>query len=250
MLIDAHVHFGIPEEGPQVHTPLTNPTDVQLKSMEVAGVDACVIMPMMMMTDYDYLANAVKEYPDKFIPVPLVDPWHFKDIKGAVRHFIEDMGMCGIKLRPTGQRFNIDDYYFLGPLYEICSELEVPLTIHTGDDVANTPLQCQDIATRYPKLTLVMAHAGWRTLTWQAIEAAKNCPNIILDQTAGHSLQLKRALEVLGPERIIFGSDAPYMDVRVEIVKVKTAVHDARAQKLILGENVKKIWRRSTIWDK
>lgn len=243
MIVDAHVHFGEPE-GPAVHTPLKYTTEMLLKAMEVAGVDISVIIPILQFTDYEYLSRAAREYPDKFIPVAMIDPWHFKDIKGTVRHFVEDLDFCGIKLRPTGQRFNIDDYYLLAPLYEICSELNLPIIIHTGDEVANTPIQCQDIATRYPDLTISMAHAGWRTLTWQAIEAAKKCPNIYLDQTAGHSLQLRRALDELGPHRLIFGSDSPYMDVRVEMTKVETAVQDPNARKLILGENAIKVFGR------
>ncbi len=242
MVVDAHVHFGIPNEGAGAHTPVKYTEEMLLEAMEVAGVDVSVIMPLLQVSDYDYLINAYKRHPRKFIPVAMVDPWAFADIREAVQRFF-DMGFRGIKLRPTGQRFTIDDYYFLGPLYEICSDLALPITIHTGEDVANTPLQCHDIAVRYPQLTVVVAHAGWRTLTEQAIEAARRCPNIILDETSGHSLQLRRAVEELGPSRIVMGSDSPYMDVRVEIVKVRTAVEDHDAQRAILGENAMKVWK-------
>ena len=112
------------------------------------------------------------------------------------------------------------------------------LMIHSGDDVTSTPLQVEEILRFYPKLTVSIAHAGFRTLADEAIRVAQRNKNVILDQTAATSQQLRDALASVEPERIIWGSDSPYMDERVELEKIRVGVEDPVIRDKILGENI------------
>ena len=66
---------------------------------------------------------------------------------------------------------------------------------------------------------------------------------MILDQTAATSQQFRDALENIEPERIVWGSDSPYMDERVELEKTRVAIadQDRHIQELIMGENILRI---------
>ena len=77
-----------------------------------------------------------------------------------------------------------------------------------------------------------------RNVADDAIRVAQRNKNVILDQTAASSQQLRDALAAIEPERIIWGSDSPYMDERVELEKIRVGVEDPKIREMILGENV------------
>ena len=55
-----------------------------------------------------------------------------------------------------------------------------------------------------------MAHLGLPDLWWEAIATAKRHPNVYLETAGAHSLSIKRAVEILGPSKVLYGSDAPF----------------------------------------
>ena len=147
-------------------------------------------------------------------------------------------GVRGIKLRAPNEAFCLNSFDLLHGCFEACEELGMILMIHSGDDVTSTPLQVEEILRFYPKLTVSIAHAGFRTLADEAIRVAQRNKNVILDQTAATSQQLRDALASIEPDRIIWGSDSPYMDERVELEKIRVGVEDPVIRDKILGENI------------
>jgi predicted TIM-barrel fold metal-dependent hydrolase len=71
-------------------------------------------------------------------------------------------------------------------------------------------LQVGNLASRHPNVTFVMAHLGLPDLWWEAVAAAQRHRNIYLETAGAHSLSIKRSVELLGPERVLFGSDSPF----------------------------------------
>ena len=74
---------------------------------------------------------------------------------------------------------------------------------------------------------------------------AESCKNIILD-TCSSTVDMgfvERAVERLGAERIVFGSDVPLFDPWCQLEKVKSAEIDEEDKRLILGENIARILR-------
>ncbi len=71
------------------------------------------------------------------------------------------------ELGPYGQGYRLDDADFLR-LAEACIRLDIPLNLHTNEEVghyypgkATTPLvHYYELAVRYPELKLILAHWG------------------------------------------------------------------------------------------
>jgi predicted TIM-barrel fold metal-dependent hydrolase len=84
----------------------------------------------------------------------------------------------------------------------------------------SNPLDLHAVALRYPRLRFVVPHFG-AGLFREALMLADLCPNVYLDTSSSNSwmryegLDLKtvfrRALEVAGPSRLIFGSDSSFL---------------------------------------
>lgn len=235
-IVNAHVHFGVPW-GPSCHLDVSYTPETLLRDMDRDGVDMSIILPLIFNYDIDWHLRCAREHSDRLIAYVMFNPWRHKDIKDEVRRW-KDGGARGIKLRPPSEGFNINSFDLLGELYQTCVDEELILMVHTGDDVSSTPLQCEEILHYFPDLRISLAHAGFRNVADEAIRVAQRNKGIILDQTAATSQQLRDALEAIEPERIIWGSDSPYMDERVELEKIRVGVEDPIVREKILGENI------------
>ncbi len=58
---------------------------------------------------------------------------------------------------------------------------------------------------------------------------------------------LSYAVSVLGPERIVYGSDAPGRDMAVQLAKVTSAPLSSEASALILGSNAQRLYARLVV---
>src|SRR5439155_16058795 len=77
-----------------------------------------------------------------------------------------------------------------------------------------------ELARRHPRARIVMAHLNGAGL--RGIEQIAECPNIVVDTSGGdpESRIVETAVAVLGPQRVVFGSDAPIRHFMVTLGKV------------------------------
>src|SRR5947208_8572454 len=83
----------------------------------------------------------------------------------------------------------------------------------------SNPLDLHAIALRHPKVPFIVPHFGAGYLR-EALMLVDLCPNVYLDTSSSNSwmryegLDLKtvfrRALQVLGPKRLLFGTDSSF----------------------------------------
>jgi predicted TIM-barrel fold metal-dependent hydrolase len=68
---------------------------------------------------------------------------------------------------------------------------------------------------------------------------ARRYPNIYLDTGASVLTRyLELAVKELGPERVVYGSDEPDVDCRLEIFKVRMLKLPKEQEQMILGNNM------------
>jgi predicted TIM-barrel fold metal-dependent hydrolase len=121
----------------------------------------------------------------------------------------------------------------------------------------SNPIDLHAVALRFPALKFVLPHFGAGYFR-EALMLADLCPNVYLDTSSSNSwmryegLDLKtvfrRALEVIGSSRLLFGSDSSFFPRgwHAEIFNQQTAaLHEigvsAGDARLILGENLARI---------
>lgn len=216
---------------------LSDPTGEKLiAGMDAAGIDkTCVFAhdtgmqagePAVSMEEQNRMvAEAAARFPDRLVSFFSIDPRR----KGALDLFkkgIEDWGMKGLKLHPTAGFFPHDPACY--PFYERCLEYEVPVLFHTGNQPLpmkarfSQPIHVDDVAADFPDLSIIMAHVGH--LLWhEALFVAVRKPNIYFDfsdwqMTFNEYPQefyrmLRRIIDDLGPWRVFFGTDGPYLNV-------------------------------------
>jgi len=98
-----------------------------------------------------------------------------------------------------------------------------------------------ELGTRHPQTVFIIAHAGGMWV--KAFQAARPYPNIYFDVSGFDPERgiVETAVEALGAERILWGSDAPGRSYAAQLAKVRYAAIAERDRRLILGENAARL---------
>ena len=206
-----------------------------INTMDEAGVDRSCVFPV----DYGPTAGnpkvpiedqnravseAVQKFPDRLWGFFAVDPRREKAVEMFSRG-IEKWGLHGLKLHPAGGFYPYQEVAY--PLYEKCVEYGVPVIIHTGSQPPPMksrfcrPVYVDDVAADFPDLPIIMAHCGHHW--WEeALMVASVKPNCYVDISGWQRglqedprsfyVKLRHILDALGPWRVFWGSDGPYLN--------------------------------------
>lgn len=135
------------------------------------------------------VAAVVARYPDRFLPFAGADILAGDSAVDEFERWVVEHGFRGLSLRPfmIGRPAS-DPAYF--PCYAKCVELGVPVSIHTSADWTRTrlsdlghPRHIDDVACRFPELTILMSHGGYPWVLQACLIAWKH-PNVYLELAA------------------------------------------------------------------
>lgn len=236
MIIDFHTHV---DEAPAFGW--IDPPAKIMRLLDRAGIDKAVIMtytdlPGLNPGALDYIVDAAAAYPGRLIPFVRLNPNYKDAIVGLLPRAIE-LGIRGVKLHPTTTLAYPASEATVTLLRE-CGELGLPVLFHSGDDPYTTPETLGLAAEAAPGCTIVLGHMGGYLHVEEAIEQAVRHPNLYLDTSAMPYPQwIVTAVERVGPERILFGSDGPGCNPALELNKVLRLNLSDDAEAKILGGN-------------
>ena len=210
--------------------------DMLVSDMDEAGIDKAVILPIDYMTgggfgdvtsleaQHRMYAGAVARHPDRLIAFAGIDPRR-PEAGAFLERAVKEWNVKGIKLHPaTGFYPNEPCVY---RIYEKCLELDLIALVHTGPEIHPLyskyarPVYLDEVASDFPDLKIIMAHAGgcW----WQeGVTIASNKLNLYVDlawwqvpyltvpEVEFYS-RLRELINIAGRSKVLFGSDWPAM---------------------------------------
>jgi hypothetical protein len=163
---------------------------------------------------------------------------------------LEELELClreyrflGLKLHPW-----IQGYYggadFLAPLLELCQSYAVPVIFHTGSPPYAQSFHVWVQARRFPKVTFILGHMGLNYQWRDALEVGKICPNTLFDTSGiSYAFAIRRIIRELGPQRIVFGSDNPFLFPDIELQKVLHLGLTRMELEQVLQETARRVFR-------
>ena len=116
--------------------------------------------------------------------------------------------IVALKAHPFLSNLSFSDAKMI-PYLDLAVKHDLPVIVHTGSDIIDSPMRVYEVACRYPQLKFIMAHMGLGTDNRLAIDLMGKAENLYAD-TAW--VPLETTLEVIrryGSKRILFGSDNP-----------------------------------------
>lgn len=235
LVIDAHNHIGTRHGASQTATEL-------VAKMDQTGVDMAVIFPFVE-GDFsnDVVTASVAQYSERLIPFCCVNPWHRDRAVEELRHCVEDLGFKGLKLHPTLHGYHLADHGLVDPFFAAARDLHIPIICHGASDLYNAPPEFAEMARTFPEVPLLMAHMGVFWSPDQAIHLARSTPNLFLETSRAPIYEIAVAVRELGPERVIWGTDSPFVDYEWEFRKMVRATAATEAYELIVGGNMARL---------
>jgi len=247
VIIDAHAHVGATFSTCYFVDRAYSGEEL-LEHMDVSGVSRAVVMaggkPWELRERNRMVRDLALQAPDRIIPVYRVNPL-VKDEVEKAREALEEHGFKGLKLHPAQDGYPANDP-IIDPLLTLASSLKVPVIIHSGTIPYSMPAQIADAAIRYPDVPIIMAHAGKMELKEHAIDSASRAENIFLEFSFSIPLYVRKAIDAIGPYRVLFGSNWPAMSMRpwIETIKELSIFSDFEKE-CFLGRNAWELFRLS-----
>lgn len=203
------------------------------KDMDESHIDFAVMLPIWPNTTFEeYLAASTLD--PRIIPFTSCD--FSLDTDELVRKLRRDIdrGAKGLKLHPTLQNIPLDD-----PKVEAATRLfgeaDLPIVTHTGDNPYYTREQSHfpsnpafsqtklifDYCRRHPDFKIICAHCG--SAPDMFYEATRGLNNVYTDTTMCSAASMRRFVDLLGPDKLLFGTDVPFGSFRYSTAEMEKA---------------------------
>jgi predicted TIM-barrel fold metal-dependent hydrolase len=141
------------------------------------------------------------------------------------------MGLNGVKLHPYVECFR-PDHPFFEKFFSQIFDLNLVILLHTGT-LFSSPGHLKPILKNYPDLKIILAH-----LQEGCVPLMREYENVYSDTSGTRVYLLEHAVETC-EDRILFGSDYPYLNYRVQMEVVKASNIPEKVKTKILEENFK-----------
>jgi predicted TIM-barrel fold metal-dependent hydrolase len=211
-----------------------------LQDADAAGIDYVVVMPNPSAHPNNRALHETVQGERRVIACCQVnpnDPTALADVETS----LTVLGMRCLKLMPA--LYNLDLLGSLvASLMDKAREHGTIVNIHSGGGPSH-PLRIGAVARRYPEVPIIMDHMGYREWGHDAIVAAEDNPNLYLGTTIAsfEPDSVAGAVKALGPERVIYGSNAPALYSDLAVQSIKRAKLGREAEDLILGGNLARL---------
>jgi len=198
----------------------------------------------------DYIIESVRKHPDKLIGFccfSLPSPHGAEEVTRCL-----DAGLAGVGEQAVYQAgFSKEIIRSLQEVMEICADRDVPVLFHANEPVGHlypgkTPVHLReiyDLLKQYPRNKIVLAHWGGGLFFYSLMkkEVRDVFKNVWFDTAASpylYSPQVYRvAGELLGFEKILFGSDYPLLKPDKYFREMAEAGLSSEALRMVKGEN-------------
>jgi uncharacterized protein len=220
-----------------------------IRRMDESGVDATIVQPYPGATDYTRTHNEIAElcakHPGRFFGLASVSPHIGKDkYHREIERCVKELKFVGLKLHTIGHAVN--------PLTEdgdmafaTAFEFGIPAMVHTGAGIPfSLPALCIPAANKYPKLKIVLAHAGGGIVSAEAQVAASICGNLYLETSWCIGEDIRWMINTIGSDRVMMGADLP-SNVPVEIAKYQALDLEPAVYDKVMGETAIEVFNLS-----
>jgi len=185
--------------------------------------------------DHESVSVAVRNFPQRFHGYVMVNPTAPDAIDAAQRALSSQIhGLCFF---PAMHRYSMHSDTVAAILDRVAGHPRIVAFVHCGvlsvgirkklglpshfDMRFSNPIDLHAIALRYPQIRFVLPHFGAGYFR-EALMLCDLCPNVYVDMWSSNSWMryeeahldlrtvFRRALDVVGPKRLLFGTDSSY----------------------------------------
>ena len=234
LIIDAHCHAGKGDG-------LTGPWDTRaslkkfLQWSKNAGIEKTNLFAAFH-SDYSIanaeVASIVNSNPERFFGFAFINAINDRGrVLQLIQKAVNEYRFCGIKVHRHDARISreiceVARYFYLPVLYDVMGEVSM----------------IELLATEYPDVNFIIPHLSSFSDDWRAqvafIPMLERHKNIFTDSSGVRRFDLlEMAFRRGGADKIVFGTDGPWLHPKVELEKIFALTSDHRELQKMLAEN-------------
>ncbi len=246
-IIDIHAHLG-----PyfNMHIPASDP-EAMLGLMDRCGIAKAVLSANLSWDSDLVLANSmmlqtVAAHSGRLYGACAVNGNYPELSLDELERCFQDERVVLIKIHPSGTKCRLDDQRMVR-LYEFAERRKLAILAHSwlDNDLYGQIDLFAATAKDHPDIPWIMGHSGGPYGSRRAVEMALGIPNIYLDITLSMcpARQIEFFVKEVGAERVLFGTDNPFIDPRPQVGRVGLALISPQDKMKIFGGNARRLAR-------
>eukprot|EP00192_Tetraselmis_astigmatica_P010935 CAMPEP_0117685128 /NCGR_PEP_ID=MMETSP0804-20121206/21550_1 /TAXON_ID=1074897 /ORGANISM="Tetraselmis astigmatica, Strain CCMP880" /LENGTH=344 /DNA_ID=CAMNT_0005496331 /DNA_START=71 /DNA_END=1105 /DNA_ORIENTATION=+ len=254
--IDSHLHvWADPEQREQFPFPGGEPScpgnaELLLHSMKGPGVHgALIVQPANHKFDHSYVSSVMAKYPGRFVGCLLADPTEGGGGVAELERLATEEGYRAVRfnpyLWPEGRTMSDN----VGcALFKRAGELGLPVGIMTFKGLLNHIDDIEKLCQAYPQTKTILDHFGFCKCKtpdsdeWKALLALAKHPQVFVKVSAFFRVSedpypymdarpiLRRLVDTFGSERLLWGTDFPWITEQCGYTKAWSILDDGDAQ--------------------
>ena len=252
-IVDAHFHIGLPGV---FFVPQVEPTQ-QISLMDKLNIRYAVCSDILSITEdanigIVNLRELFEQSKGRIYYLGVFNPNCSEVCLDALKQEIGQPGFVGLKIHPSFHGKSADsDVYELA--WKFAADNNLTIMTHSWSvsgynpvQKLSTPLLFEKFIKCFPEVTFVLGHSGGRGQGRnEAIHLVNNYPNVYMDISGDvFCYQLvENLVNAVGAEKILFGSDTPWIDPRAVLSRVLLADIDDADKEKILKNNAVKVYK-------
>jgi len=184
----------------------------------------------------------------------VLHPYHYESSVRLLEEFADHPRVLGVKLHPHLGSYHVLDSELMRLIEKEIAPRDLTILSHVGNDAPNVqPADFMRLATRFPETRFVAAHLANGVLggassginAWREFEPK----NVWLDMATlrvMHTGILEEYVEAVGPNRILFGTDAPLYWPAAFVRMLETSELEPAVQEKVAWKNATQAFPRLT----
>jgi hypothetical protein len=159
---------------------------------------------------------------EKFLFFCTVNPRFGKQGVIELKACFADLNASGVAFDTSIQGLYIDSP-MIYPYIEIARKFSKPVYFYTGIPIFALPLNLANLAHKFPDVKFIMGAMGVSDYWGDIIPSIRLSSNIYLETSINPNIPavLKNFINEFGDDNVIFGSNYPYTDYKIECKKVE-----------------------------
>lgn len=251
-IIDVHAHVGISSS-----LQVAGSADGVIALMDANNIEQSIVSPIPGYEDpegmkdserqNDNVANAVKNNPTR-LPrgLGVIEPRHGLGALDEIDRVMTDLGLSGLMFHNDYNGLSVDSPAMF-QIFERLAKYDGAIAqVHTAQhSVLEAPFQLGILAEAFPQITFISAHPFMTTTHLRAsIDLGQRFPNMLFDTTISHHhlFAIEKAVEGIGEDRLMFGSDNPYFHRTADIDIINYAKISGEARDKIFWRNAARVF--------
>lgn len=195
--------------------------------------------------------QAAAYYPGRIYAYVGVNPNYPADqMQAELENCLSKPAFVGIKMHPDVHRYPVGgEGYRVAWEYAHARGLPVLSHVWHGSSFS-APGMFRELAGNYGGAKVILGHSGGSPEGHEeCARVAKEFPNVYLDTCGSQHYygSLERLVSAVGAERILFGTDLPFIDPRPQLGRVLFSTISDDDKRLILGLNALRLFNFETV---